>query len=188
MEKISVKGSVFVDESGRERIFNGVNLVFKGAYDEKTGETDYFAVNWDEDMIRSLSEMGINLVRLGLVWRAIEPQPGKYNEEYLDMMEHYFDLCGKYGIYVYLDMHQDCYHGMPDWATVTDSYKRRKPKLIWAEGYFIDNLESPPPAGVSSLSHPNKHKRSARDNIISNVFFIQHLLIQSRNTSNSHQD
>lgn len=138
MERISVKGTAFVDESGRERIFNGVNLVFKGAYDEGTGKTDYFSVNWDEDMFRSLSEMGINLVRLGLVWRAIEPQPGVYNEEYLDMMENYFDICGKYGIYVYLDMHQDCYHGMPDWAAVTDSYKRRKPKLIWAEGYFID--------------------------------------------------
>lgn len=138
MERIKVENTRFVDESGRERIFNGVNLVFKGAYDEETGKTDYFAVNWDEDMFRSLSEKGINLIRLGLAWKAIEPMPGEYDEKYLDMMEKYFDLCGKYGIYVYLDMHQDCYNGMPDWATVTDSYKRRKPKLIWAEGYFID--------------------------------------------------
>ena len=138
MERITVKGTSFIDESGRERIFNGVNLVFKGAYDEKTGNTDYFAVNWDEDMFRSLSEMGINIVRLGLAWKAVEPNPGEYNEKYLDFMENFFDLCGKYGIYVFLDMHQDCYHGMPDWATVTDSYTRRKPKLIWAEGYFID--------------------------------------------------
>ena len=138
MERITVKGTSFVDESGRERIFNGVNLVFKGTYDEKTGKTDYFAVDWDEDMFRSLSEMGINIVRLGLAWKAVEPKPGEYDEKYLDMMEHFFDLCGKYGIYVFLDMHQDCYHGMPEWATVTDSYKRRKPKLIWAEGYFLD--------------------------------------------------
>lgn len=138
MEKISVKGTAFVDEAGRERVFNGVNLVFKGAYDEKTGKMDYYAVNWDEEMFQNLAEKGINLIRFGLVWKAIEPHPGKYNEEYLDFMEKYFDLCGKYGIYVYLDMHQDCYHGMPDWATVTDSYKRRKPKFIWAEGYFID--------------------------------------------------
>lgn len=138
MNKISVKGTTFVDDSGRERIFNGVNLVFKGTYDEKTGKTDYLAMNWDEEMFKSLAEMGINLVRLGLVWRAVEPHPGQYDEKYLDQMEQYFDLCGKYGIYVYLDMHQDCFHGMPDWATVTDSYKRRKPKLIWAEGYFLD--------------------------------------------------
>lgn len=138
MERISVKGRSFVDESGRERIFNGVNLVFKGEYDEKTGLVDYFTVNWDEDMFRYLSEKGINLVRLGLAWRAVETEPGVYDEEYLDLMEKFFDLCGKYGIYVYLDMHQDCYHGMPEWATVTDSYKRRKPKFIWAEGYFID--------------------------------------------------
>lgn len=138
MEKITVKGTALVDESGRERIFNGVNLVNKGYYDKENCKMDYYRVNWDEDMFMHLAEKGINLIRFGLVWNAIEPQPGKYDEEYLDFMENYFDLCGKYGIYVYLDIHQDCYHGMPDWATVTDSYKRRKPKFIWAEGYFID--------------------------------------------------
>ena len=138
MERISVKGTAFVDESGRERIFNGINLVNKGHYDEKTGQMDYFNVNWDEDMFRQFSEKGINLIRFGLVWKAIEPAPGIYNEDYLDYMEKFVDMACRYGIYVYLDVHQDCFHGMPDWATVTDSYKRRKPLLIWAEGYFID--------------------------------------------------
>ena len=138
MDKIKVNGTVFTDESGRERIFNGVNLVNKGQYDEETGKTDYYNVDWDEEMFRSLAEMGINLIRFGLVWNAIEPHPGVYNEDYLDFMEKYVDMCAKYGIYVYLDIHQDCYHGMPDWATITDSYKRRKPRFIWAEGYFVD--------------------------------------------------
>ncbi len=138
MERISVKGTVFVDESGRERIFNGINLVNKGRYDDKTGKMDYFNVNWNEDMFRKFAKKGINLLRFGLVWNAIEPAPGVYNEEYLDYMENFVDMACKYGIYVYLDIHQDCFHGMPDWATVTDSYKHRKPLIIWAEGYFLD--------------------------------------------------
>ncbi len=138
MERITVKGTALVDESGRERIFNGVNLVFKGKYDAETGKMDYFNSGYDEEMFKRLSERGINLARLGIVWAAIEPEMGEYDESYLDLTEKYVDLCAKYGIYVYLDIHQDCYHNMPDWATITDSYKRRKPKFIWAEGYFLD--------------------------------------------------
>ncbi len=138
MERITVKGTALVDESGRERIFNGVNLVFKGKFNEDTGKMDYFDSGYDEEMFKGLSERGINLVRLGIVWTAIEPTIGNYNEAYLDLTEKYVDWCLKYGIYVYLDVHQDCYHNMPDWATITDSYKRRKPMFIWAEGYFID--------------------------------------------------
>lgn len=138
MDRITVKGTAFVDESGRERIFNGINLVNKGYFDENTGKMNYTDINWNEDMFRRLSEKGINLLRFGLVWKAIEPQPGVYDEAYLDFMESFVDMACKYGIYVYLDVHQDCFHGMPDWATVTDSYKRRKPVIIWAEGYFID--------------------------------------------------
>lgn len=137
MDKISVKHTSFIDEGGRERIFNGVNLVFKGEYNEETNTMNYIP-NWDEEMFADLAALGINLVRLGLVWKAIEPKPGKYDDSYLNKMEEYIDLCAKNNIYVFLDMHQDCYRGMPDWATITDSYKFRKPKLIWAEGYFID--------------------------------------------------
>ncbi len=138
MEKISVKGTALVDESDRERIFNGVNLCFKGKYNSETGKTDYFDNGWNEKMFSDLAVKGINLIRMGIFWAAIEPMPDEYDEAYLDMIEKYVDICKKYGIYVYLDMHQDCYCGMPEWATVTDSYKRRKPKIIWAEGYFFD--------------------------------------------------
>ena len=30
MEQITVRGRALVDETGRERIFNGLNMVFKG--------------------------------------------------------------------------------------------------------------------------------------------------------------
>ena len=70
MEKILTNGTAFVDEYGRERIFNGVNLVNKGHYNNETGKTEYYNVDWDEDMFRKLSEQGINLIRFGLVWNA----------------------------------------------------------------------------------------------------------------------
>lgn len=145
MDKISVKSTAFVDESGRERIFNGINLVYKGRSLDENGNYIYTPPEdlWTEDVIRGLAEKGINLVRFGLLWAAIEPQPGIYNEEYLDTMEKYIDLCAKYGIYVYLDMHQDLYSmdfgdGAPAWATITDSYKYKPAKIIWAEGYFFN--------------------------------------------------
>ena len=141
MERISVNEMTFVDESGRERIFNGVNLVHKGDWSDD-GKRNYIPKNWTEDMFKRLSELGINLVRLGLIWAAVEPEPDVYDENYLDYMENVVDLCAKYGIYVYLDMHQDLYctnygSGAPEWATVTDSYNFKKPKVIWAEGYFF---------------------------------------------------
>ncbi len=137
MERITVKGKALVDESGRERIFNGVNLVFKG--NEIDGKENFKPVDWTPDMFKRLSELGINVVRFGLLWKAVQPRPDFYDEDYLDCMERYVDLCNQYGIYVYLDMHQDLYHGgAPDWATVTDSYNFKKAKLIWAEGYFFD--------------------------------------------------
>ena len=39
-------------------------------------------------------------------------------------------------------------------------------------------LDSPPPAGISSLSHPNRQNRSVRDNISSNIFFTVNTSIQ----------
>lgn len=137
MERISVQGMSLVDEYGRERIFNGVNLVCKSG-DGRVPE------NWTEDMFKRLSELGINLARLGLIWSAIEPLPGIYNDQYLDKMEHFVDLCNKYGIYVYLDMHQDVWcavkgydDGAPPWATLTDGYQFKEAKVIWAEGYYF---------------------------------------------------
>ena len=109
MERIFTRGTAFVDKEGRERIFNGVNLCDKGV-PTNADETDRkYTYEYDEKMFRTLAENGFNILRLGTTWEAIEPKPGEYNDEYIEALRKMLDTCEKYGIYVYLDMHQDLY-------------------------------------------------------------------------------
>ncbi len=143
MERITTTRRRFTDEHGRECIFNGVNLCDKGIYNAEKKRREY-TLGQEEDLIRALAESGVNIVRLGLTWDAIEHEPGIYDEAYLDSVEKTLNLCEQYGIYVYLDMHQDlfsgfgdgCGDGAPDWACLTDGFRYKKEKFVWAEGYF----------------------------------------------------
>lgn len=72
---------------------------------------------WDQ-----LREWGFNLVRFLVVWEAIEPGKGVYDEAYLDKVEALIDEAAERGIYVFVDMHQDMFgrslkgDGAPGWA------------------------------------------------------------------------
>lgn len=138
MDRITVDGKRFVDEYGRHRIFNGIN------YTDKI-PTKYCILHdkdFNEFHVKKLSECGFNVIRLGVTWEGIEPEPGKYNEEYIDKIVHFMDMCNKYGVHVFIDMHQDLYgpvggsDGAPQWASLTDGAKLKKNKLVWATGYF----------------------------------------------------
>lgn len=143
MNKITTFKQKFIDSYGRERIFNGVNLCDKGC-NKNGSEKRTYDMPFDEELIRTLSKNGVNLVRLGFTWDAVEPEPFIYDEEFLDRVEKVADLCAKYGIYFYLDMHQDLYAGFkgmdgdgaPEWACLTDGAKFQKTRFVWAEGYF----------------------------------------------------
>ena len=143
MLKITTFEKKFIDSDGRERIFNGMNLCDKGQY-EQGNPRKVYAVDFYEDLFIKLHAMGFNLIRLGMTWDAIEPEPGKYDEEYLDKIETVAELCEKYGIYFFLDMHQDLYggpadapaDGAPGWACLTDGAKFKPTRFVWAEGYF----------------------------------------------------
>lgn len=143
MLKIKTSGKRFIDSTGRQRIFNGMNLCEKGRYIDGIPERQY-AFDFSEELISTLSKNGFNLVRLGMTWDAVEPEPGKYSEENLDKIQKVADLCEKYGIYFYLDMHQDLYSGAPatagdgapEWACMTGGAKFTPTKFVWAEGYF----------------------------------------------------
>ena len=135
MDQIKVQGRRFVDPQGRERIFHGVNFPM-GKTDPPTLEEPFFA---------KCRELGFNMLRLGPCWSKLEPDaPGQYDEDYLKIIDGIFDLSAKYGIYVFLDMHQDLWSdfgvgvgdGAPVWATLDDGYGYTKPKVIWGEGYL----------------------------------------------------
>lgn len=139
MERIFRDGMRFIDKSGRQVFFNGVNISLKG---EKKGEkTVYKFDTVQEKTIAALRARGINLIRLILTWDGVEPHPGVYDEFYLDHYREIASWCEKYGVYFILDMHQDLYSsrigdGAPEWATLTDGHPIQKPAAIWAEGYF----------------------------------------------------
>ena len=160
---ISVSGTRFIDASGRQVILNGINYVNK-----------YSAVNYiPKDSALTfdlLSQWGINCVRLGVIWAGVEPEPGKYDENYLNKIEGQVKWATENGLYVFLDMHQDLYSlkfsdGAPLWATLTGN----KPHItgaIWSDSYFLspavqeafDNFWGNKPAidGVGIQEHYSK--------------------------------
>jgi endoglycosylceramidase len=141
MDKITTQNMRFVDQHGRERIFNGVNICDKGRFNGKNYE---YVTKWDDDRLDRLAENGVNLIRLGTTWDAIEPEPGKYNDEYIDALVGLADRCAEHKMYFYLDMHQDLYSGFdglagdgaPKWACLTKGAVPQPTKFVWAEGYF----------------------------------------------------
>ena len=143
MNTISVAGKRLIDDNGRERIFNGINFVYKGVDKDEDGVIRY-KTDLNEDVIKALRAKGMNIIRLGLTWAGIEPEPGKYNTEYLDGYKEILKLCDKHGMYVYVDWHQDLFSafcsapgdGAPEWACIYTK-KRQDPLFIWAEGYFF---------------------------------------------------
>lgn len=148
MDKLFADGKKFKNKNGGEVILYGINFVNKGEFktecDKLRGKRDYMKPQPDEKLILKFKAAGFNCIRLGLIWEAIEPAPGKYNEEYLDRMVEVGRLCEKHGMYFFLDMHQDLYgsgsiigDGAPSWACLTNGHEFSKQLFVWAEGYFF---------------------------------------------------
>lgn len=144
MERITADNKRLIDSFGRERIFSGVCVCDKGSYNSETKKRDYSTL-WNKGTAKKLKQSGINLIRLGFVWDAVEPEMDKYDDAFLDSIKDILDECEQEGVYAYLDMHQDLYSGFgdgngdgaPDWATMTGGNKYKKARFVWAEGYFF---------------------------------------------------
>jgi len=131
---ISVEGTKFVDGSGRQVLFNGINLVNKNPSEKYINKNS-------EEIFNKFRQWGFNVVRLGIIWDGLEPEPGKYNEEYLEEIDQQIEYAKENGIYVFLDMHQDLYSvkfadGAPEWATL-DEGKPHITGTIWSDAYLI---------------------------------------------------
>jgi endoglycosylceramidase len=113
-------GRWITDAKGRVVILHGVNMVYK--------RPPYYpaAGGFDANDAGFLKRNGFNTVRLGLIYMGVEPQPGVYDEAYLDQIAATETLLAKRGIYSLLDFHQDLYNerfqgeGWPDWAVQDD--------------------------------------------------------------------
>jgi len=130
-------GRWVTDAQGRVVILHGLNMVYK----RPPYAPD--AIGFDEDDAAFLAAEGYDTVRLGLIYKAVEPQPGVYDEAYLSRIGNTVDTLGRHGIVSLLDFHQDLYNekfggeGLPDWA-VQDDGLPNQPQLDFTLDYFLE--------------------------------------------------
>jgi endoglycosylceramidase len=131
---IGHSGRWLVDSTGRVVIPHGVNLVIKEA------PFSPLAAGFDAKDASFVANNGFRLVRLGVLFGALMPEPGKIDFTYLDQIARTVNLLAHDHVYVLLDMHQDEYgpavgvDGFPKWATLTANAPN--PKLSFPAGYF----------------------------------------------------
>ncbi len=131
---VTIKGTRFIDGYGRQILFNGINHINKNAADK------YMSPNQEETFAK-FKKWGYNVVRLGIIWDGLEPEPGVYNEEYLKEIDKQIELAAENDMFVFLDMHQDLFSvkfsdGAPEWATL-DEGKPHITGAIWSDAYLI---------------------------------------------------
>jgi endoglycosylceramidase len=107
------------DADGRVIIVHGVNMINK--LPPYTLSSTGFGVA-DAQLLASA---GINAVRVGVIYSAVEPAPGVYDDAYLADIAGTIDILAAHGILSLIDFHQDGWgpsficEGFPEWATLT---------------------------------------------------------------------
>jgi endoglycosylceramidase len=133
-EFVYTHGLNFKDPYGRDLILHGINVV------NKDPKSNYVGHITPEEMT-SFKSWGFNVIRLGIIWDGLEPEPGKYNEAYLSQMDEMIQWASENDLYIVLDMHQDLYSvkfsdGASEWATI-DEGKPHYTGAIWSDSYLI---------------------------------------------------
>jgi endoglycosylceramidase len=128
-------GRWITDADGRVLVAAGVNMVNK--LTPYTPAADGF----DDADGAFLAANGLSAVRVGIIWKALEPSPGVFNDAYLASIESTVNMLGSHGIVSLLDFHQDMYNekfqgeGVPDWAV--DQSGPVFPLLGFSANYFL---------------------------------------------------
>ncbi len=110
----------FVDAVGRVVLLHGVNDVEKNPPFHPAG------TGFGADDAAFLAQRGLYVFRLGVVFEALMPKPGRIDFEYIEHLARTVRDLAAQRIFVVLDFHQDGYgpavhgNGMPAWSTLTD--------------------------------------------------------------------
>jgi endoglycosylceramidase len=129
-------GRWITDATGKVVLVSGVNMVNK--LTPYTPAADGF----DSADAAFLADNGLDAVRVGVLWEALEPQPGVFNDSYLASIESTVNMLGSYGIVSLLDFHQDMFNeefqgeGEPAWA-IDDDDLPIFPELGFSANYFL---------------------------------------------------
>lgn len=127
------------DPQGRPWTPRGINLIYKGKR-LPHGGFNFYPPDWPEGLHRQFAAHGFELLRLGIIWAALEPAPLQYDEDYFRFIQGQLDAAAEAGLSVVLDMHQDLYaqrfsDGAPDWAVLTDAPFQETE--LWSDAYLF---------------------------------------------------
>jgi endoglycosylceramidase len=129
-------GRWITDASGRVVIVHGINMVYK--------QPPYYpaAIGFGDDDAAFLQRIGFDAVRVGVIWKAVEPAPGVFDDAYLKHIATTVRTLARHGILSLLDFHQDLWNelfqgeGAPDWAVQTGGLPN--PKLGFPDNYLAN--------------------------------------------------
>lgn len=137
---LKVNNEFFIDLEGRSVLLRGVNLSASskvpsnpnGATHLQTDFSDHkdvsfvgrpFPIKEADGHFTRLKHWGFNCLRFLVTWEAIEHEgPGKYDKEYLDYIEEILKIAESYGLYTFINPHQDVWSrmsggdGAPGWT------------------------------------------------------------------------
>ncbi len=159
-------GSWFRDEEKRYVLFRGVNFGSRSKLPPylpiaplDIHDISKLDLKKEIESVKSgldlMKNLGFNIIRLLISWKAIEPRPNPNLEEllpegrkYLEYMKEIIDELYARNLYVILDFHQDIANeayggdGFPDWAIAIDEEHQRpmpaKPDKKWQFKYMIN--------------------------------------------------
>jgi endoglycosylceramidase len=137
---ITTTGVWLTTSDGAVVILHGANEVYK------VGSYAPIDAGFDADDAAFLADNGFNVVRLGIIWAAVEPAPGVYDTTYLASIAQTVQTLADHGVYTVLDMHQDNYsstfggEGAPTWATRTGGLPN--PNFGFPGNYYLNPAEN----------------------------------------------
>ncbi|MFO0569477.1 MAG: cellulase family glycosylhydrolase [Polyangiaceae bacterium] len=140
----TVKDGFIRAPDGRRAILRGANLA--GAHKA----APYFGFHAAPDYAALRDHWGMTNIRLLILWAAIEPEKGKYDESYLDEVALRAAWARDAGLSVVLDMHQDVYgegfatgggDGAPRWTCDEAHYQAFTPASQWFLNYLDPNVQ-----------------------------------------------
>jgi endoglycosylceramidase len=139
---LTTTGNWITNSDGQVVLLHGVNDITKVA------PYEFSASGFTTDDAQFLEDHGFNVVRLDILWEAVEPQPGVYNTDYLNSVDQTIQTLANHGIHVILNMHQNGYSdllagggdGAPGWAIQTDGVDITSPGTN--PNYYLDPGEN----------------------------------------------
>jgi hypothetical protein len=169
-------GTWFRDAQGRFALFRGVNFGGRskhppylpimplsiGTLDPNAFSTELAAAQPQLDLLKSL---GMNVVRLPIMWKALEPTPNPNpgqllpgGSQYLAFITSVIDELYRRGMFVFIDFHQDIAHevyggdGFPDWALAIDkNHPLPSPAGFTNKGWAALYVDNPAPDFIYNL-------------------------------------